>query len=94
MDMTYKYQHSCIHTVEKPKILKCYCTDIGDYCPELGYRKKQACEHPQIFQPGTIFPDINVITLLLYYSCKDYSSVLSRMLSFLNVSLTLKNQTL
>ena len=41
-------------------ILQGYWTDIGEYCPELGYQRMRACECAWISQRGTIFPNNQV----------------------------------
>ena len=43
-----------------------YCTDIGEHCPVLGYRRTRVCERLSVSQQGTLFTDISVITTLLY----------------------------
>ena len=40
-----------------------HCTDIGEYCPSLGYLRTHASSRPSISQFGTIFTNISAITL-------------------------------
>ena len=47
-------------------ILKGYCMNIGEYCPEQNFILHELASAIYYVLRGTIFPNIHAITLLLY----------------------------
>ena len=43
--------------------LEYYCSDIGEYCQEVGYERVQACQCPLKSKHEAIFTNISAITL-------------------------------